>query len=156
MPNTGRRDVALEFLARSEHPIAGPVQIAPYEVDRVRDMAGMAVEVLLAAELLARAEVDQAIGGIGAHLLQCRAQPGVQPRCKAPPGCFNRAIPDLAPLGLPALEENVQQEYLRCSEVLHDPGQHRGILPLRRIVEHRRDALAHAACAEPFGQCRLI
>src|SRR5258705_13795520 len=46
--DTGRRDLALEVLARGEQPILGPVQIAPYEIDRVRNMAGMAVEVALA------------------------------------------------------------------------------------------------------------
>src|ERR1700677_3554394 len=156
VPDTGRRDVTLELLARAEQPILGPVQVAPHEIDRIRDMAGTAVEVALAGELFARAEIDQAIGGVGAHLVERRAQPLVKPRRKATLHRFDRTIHNLAPLALPALEENVEQEYFRHAEVLHDPRQHRGILSLRRIIEYGRDALTDAARAEPFGDCRRV
>src|SRR5207253_516163 len=87
---------------------------------------------------------------------ECRAKALVQPRHKTALRCLDRAISDLAPLALPSLEENVEQKNLRRAQVLHDPGQHRGILSLRRIVEHRRDALTNTAGAEPFGEGRRI
>ena len=69
---------------------------------------------------------------------------------------LDRSIHDFAPFALPALEENVEQEDFRRAEILDDPRQHRGVLSLRRIVQHRRDALADTGGAEPFGQRRLI
>src|SRR5260370_2319814 len=107
-----------------------------YEIDRVRNMAGMAVEVALADELLARAEVDQPIGSVGVHLVERRAKPLIQPRHKTARGRMDRALAGLAPIALPALEENAEQKNLRRAQVLHDPAHHPAILSPPPIVHH--------------------
>src|SRR5581483_5454758 len=52
--DSGRRNLPLELLARSEQAVARAVEFAPDQIDRVRDMARAAVEVALAVELLGR------------------------------------------------------------------------------------------------------
>ncbi len=115
-------------------------------------MAGPAVEVSCAGVLVLTSEVDELEGQVSTDVVER----GPDLRIDTCRKCFGRSLDRLVEyfpaFGHPALEEDVEQVHLSTTEVLEDPGQHGGVLPVGGIVEHRRRLLTQAGGANPAGE----
>src|SRR5439155_17137316 len=102
--------------------------------------------------LIVTSEVDELEVRVGAEVVERRPGLGID-MCREGFGRgLDRLVEYFPALSPPALEEDVKQVYIGAAEVLQDPGQHSGVLPVGRVVEHRRHLLTQTGSSNPASE----